>query len=307
MKPIDWHIKDEWQPLEAVMIGIGEGMGPAPLVEETYDPQSLKHVLNGTFPKEADVIRELSGFVRALEERGIKVIRPDALGINQVFTRDIGFVIDDTFIMTHMVEDRAYEQQGLNSMHQRNPGRVIQPPAHVQMEGGDIMPMRDEIWVGYAKAEDFEAFTTARTNEAAVEWLSTHFPNRRVRAFELNKSDTNPQLNALHLDCCLAPLGLGHLILHPAGLKNPADYATLTDMYPAERRLEVNAEEMELMHCNVLSLGPGVVISGAGFARTNAQMRAWGYEVIEVDLTETAKMGGLLRCSSLPLRRTPKA
>ena len=30
MKSIAWNIQDEWQPLEAVMVGIGAGMGLAP-------------------------------------------------------------------------------------------------------------------------------------------------------------------------------------------------------------------------------------------------------------------------------------
>jgi N-dimethylarginine dimethylaminohydrolase len=307
MKPIAWHIKDEWQPLEAVMIGIGEGMGGVPTLEETYDPQSRHHVLQGSYPSEASVTRELNELVELLEAHHVQVIRPDFLGINQVFTRDIGFVIDDTFILTHMVEDRALEQKGLDSMFARNPLQVIQPPANVQMEGGDIMPMRDEIWVGYAKDHAFAEYTTARTNEAALNWLQKSFPKRKVRPFELKKSETDPFQNALHLDCCVAPLGMGHLIFHPEGLINEQERHALMQMYPETHRLEVTAAEMQAMHCNVLSLAPNVVISGKGFERTNAQMRDWGYQVLEANLTETAKMGGLLRCASLPLRRTPKA
>jgi N-dimethylarginine dimethylaminohydrolase len=32
-------------------------------------------------------------------------------------------------------------------------------------------------------------------------------------------------------------------------------------------------------------------------------LRGWGYEVLTVPYRETAKMGGLLRCTTLPLRR----
>ena len=307
MKPIAWHIKDEWQPLEAVMVGIGEGMGGVPVLEETYDPQSRHHVLQGSYPTEADVTRELNDLVEVLLIQGVQVIRPDFLSINQVFTRDIGFVIDNTFILTHMVEDRVLEQKGLDSMFVRNPLQVIQPPADVQMEGGDIMPMQDEIWVGYAKGDAFDEYTTARTNEAALDWLQNSFPKRTVRPFELKKSDTDPYQNALHLDCCVAPLGQGHLIFHPEGLINDSERDALMQMYPESHRLEVTPAEMQAMHCNVLSVAPNMVISGKGFERTNVQMREWGYKVIEVNLTETAKMGGLLRCASLPLRRTPKA
>ena len=69
MKSIDWNVQDEWQPLEAVMVGIGNGMGPVPKLEETYDPQSRKHVQDGTYPLESDVTRELDAFAASLWRR----------------------------------------------------------------------------------------------------------------------------------------------------------------------------------------------------------------------------------------------
>lgn len=307
MKSIDWNVQDEWQPLEAVMVGIGDGMGPAPKLEDTYDPQSRKHVQLGTYPQEADVVRELDAFAATLAARGIQIKRPEALGFNQVFARDIGVVIDNAFIMTSMVEDREQEQAGITQMLDGNPGPVHCPPDEVRLEGGDIMPMPGEIWVGCASEDDFNRFTTARTNRKAAEWLGTLFPNRTVRAFELQKSDRDPRRNALHLDCCIAPLGLGHLLVHSSGFKRPEQLNALLSRYDASRVCEVSAEEMEHMQCNVFSLAPGTVVSDKRFERTNGILKGWGYEVIEAQLQETSKMGGLLRCATLPLRRTPVA
>lgn len=303
--PVPWHIRDEWSPLEAVMVGIGLGMGGVPSLEETYDPKSREHVLAGTYPTEAAVTRELDGLAELLDREDVLVLRPDAVGINQVFTRDIGIVVDNVFIMTHMVEDRRPEQQGLNSMLHRNPGQVLYPPASVRMEGGDVMPMGDALWVGFSGPDDFAQFTTARTNAAALAWLAEAFPDREVRGFELAKSDSDPRRNALHLDCCLAPLGLGHAIFHPEGLKHARDVDFIRAQFPGNRRIEVTAEEMYHMHCNLFSLAPDTVVSGMGFDRVNAQLRQWGYRVLELPYGETAKMEGLLRCTTLPLRRTP--
>lgn len=307
MKSIDWNVQDEWQPLEAVMVGIGDGMGPVPKLEETYDPQSRKHVQRGTYPLESDVCRELDAFAATLAERGIQIKRPEALGFNQVFARDIGVVIDNAFIMTSMVEDREQEQAGIARMLDGNPGPVHCPPAEVKLEGGDILPMPGEIWIGCASDEDFDQFTTARTNRKAADWLGELFPNRKIRMFELQKSDRDPQRNALHLDCCLAPLGLGHLLVHSSGFKRREQLQDLLSQYDSSHVCEVSAEEMERMQCNVFSLAPGTVVSDKRFERTNAIMKRWGYDVIEVELQETSKMGGLLRCATLPLRRTPIA
>lgn len=302
-----WNIQDEWQSLETVMVGIGSGMGPAPALDATYDPQSRLHVAAGTYPMELDVTRELDAFVNTLESRGIHVVRPMPLGVNQVFTRDIGLVLDGTFVMTSMVEDRRQEQAGLKRMLEQHGGTVAEPPEGARLEGGDIMPMPGEIWVGCASPEDFKTFTTARTNRAAADWLQELFPHRQVRTFNLTKSDTNPLVNALHLDCCLAPLGMGHVLVHPEGFQRPEELEALLANYPSDCICTVTAEEMQAMHCNVFSVNPNTVISDARFTRTNEQMKQWGYDVIEVDLQETSKMGGLLRCSTLPLRRTPIA
>ncbi len=303
MQPIEWHIPNESSPLEAVMIGIGTGMGEPPALEETYDPLSRHHVARGTYPSEQSVSEELDAFAAKLTSLGIQVLRPDGLGINQVFTRDIGVVIDDRFIMTHLVEDREAEQKGLTSMLNRNPGTVLRPPESVRMEGGDILPMGEEIWVGYASPKPFAKYTTARTNVEAMAWLENQFPQKRVIGFELKKSDTDSLQNALHLDCCCAPLGMGHLLVHRPGFEQQNELAALLDRYPPTNIMDLTAEEMQTMHCNVFSIAPDTVISNRSFTRTNAQMKAWGYNVIEVELSETSKMGGLLRCSTLPLRR----
>ena len=307
MASIAWNIQDEWQPLEAVMVGIGTGMGPAPKLADTYDPQSRKHVQQGTYPQEADVARELNDFATTLIERGVQIKRPEKLGFNQVFARDIGVVIDNAFVMTSMVEDRTQEQAGIIRLLEDNPGTVHRPPPDVRLEGGDIMPMPGEIWVGCADDDDFGTFTTARTNLKAAEWLGSLFPHRIIRTFELRKSDLNPQHNALHLDCCLAPLGMGHLLVHRAGFKRQEQLNALLARYDSSRVCEVTEIEMEHMHCNVFSIAPDAVVSDKRFTRTNDVLKNWGYDVIEVDLQETSKMGGLLRCTTLPLRRTPIA
>ena len=95
------------------MVGIGEGMGLAPTLAETYDPQSRLHVAQGTYPTEDAVAYELNCLAKQLTRRGIQVLRPESIGINQVFTRDIGLVIDREFIMTHLVEDRCERTKGL--------------------------------------------------------------------------------------------------------------------------------------------------------------------------------------------------
>ena len=68
---------------------------------------------------------------------------------------------------------------------------------------------------------------------------------------------------------------------------------------------EVSALEMSQMMCNVVSISPTVVVSNTSFVRLNTWLRQHGITVKEVDFDEIGKQGGLFRCVTLPLFRTP--
>lgn len=297
-------VLDETAPLQAVILGIADSMGGIPAIEKTYDPKSKEHILAGTFPKEIDLIVEMDGVARVLEKHGVKVYRPESItDLNQIFARDIAFVIQDKLVVPCVTPERKLESDGIQYIIDQVE-HVLLPDEHERMEGGDIMPWRDHIFVGYSKAEDFEKYTVSRTNEAAVDYLRTHFPDFTIKAFELNKSDDNPRENALHLDCCFQPVGKDKAVIYRDGFKNEADANFLIDFFGKENVFEINKEEMYEMNSNFFSISPEVVISDSSFVRLNDQLRKWGLTVEEVKYRETAKMEGLLRCTTMPLRRS---
>ena len=298
-----WAV-NEWASLRKMVVGIGTSMGGVPDLADAYDPKSKEHIAAGTFPSEEDVSAELNALVRLLEDVGIEVLRPHNIdGLNQVFARDVGVVIEDKLVVTGMIADRAQEWEGIAPLLQNTPAshRLVAPPG-VRVEGGDVMPMDGELWVGYSPRQDFDRFTTSRTNEAALDWLSDQFPDWNVRGFALTKSDEDPRANALHLDCRLSVMGGGEAILHANGFREESDLKWLRERF-GDRRLEVDAEQMYDMQCNLISIDPQHVVSCPGFESVNAQLQAWGYHVATTPMQETAKMEGLLRCVTLPLHR----
>ena len=50
------------------------------------------------------------------------------------------------------------------------------------------------IFIGYSEKDDFDA-TKFRTNIEGVNFIKEKFPNKQVKAFELNKSDVDPKHN----------------------------------------------------------------------------------------------------------------
>jgi N-dimethylarginine dimethylaminohydrolase len=298
-------VKDETAPLEAVVLGIANSFGGQPKLEHAYDPKSKEHIKAGTFPKEKDLIPEMEAFNKVLTKHGVKVYRPSLIeNYNQIFSRDIGFVIEDKFIIPNIIKDRAKEFEAISAIVSSiSPSSIIKTPEEARIEGGDVMPWDDCIFVGVSDQEDFEKFTVARTNYKGVEFLQRCFPNRTVVSFELNKSDDEPRDNALHLDCCFQPIGLNQAILYPGGFKNQEDVNFIIDYFGEENIIHISRDEMYEMHSNLFSISPEVIVSEKSFSRLNKELKNRGFVVEEIPYAEIAKMEGLLRCSTLPLRR----
>jgi len=302
---LNLNVKDETSRLRAVILGTGESFGGTPKYEDAYDPKSKEHIIKGTFPSEMDIKNEMEGFRKLFEKYDVEVFRPEYISnLNQVFTRDIGFVIDDLFVVSNVNIHRVYEIDGIEHvLDQIDQSKTLYPHDDVFIEGGDVMPWKGNIFVGYSKEEDFQKYVVSRTNEQAVEFLRSSFPNYAVHGFELTKSDTKPRENALHLDCCFQPIGHDQAIIYKGGFKNVEDYNFLIDFFGPEKVIKINKEQMYNMCSNVFSISPEVIVSDPNFKNLNGLLRNRGFTVEEIPYSEVGKMEGLFRCSTLPLLR----
>ena len=299
------HVQDETSRLRAVVLGTAESNGPTPQPEEAYDPKSLEHIKAGTYPVEADMVSEMAAFEAVLQQYGVTVFRPQLIpNYNQIFTRDIGFVIDDVFIKSNILPDRERELDAIQYIiDQIAPAKVVRPPEEVHIEGGDVMLWGDYIFVGTYKGSDYKDYITARTNMQGVEYLRKLFPNKIVKEFDLVKSKIEARDNALHLDCCFQPVGKDKGIIYKRGFREEADYLFLVNLFGKENLFHIKRKEMYHMYSNVFSIAPDVVVSERKFSRLNHWLRGNGFTVEEVPYAEIAKQEGLLRCSTLPLIR----
>lgn len=299
------RVINETDRLKAVILGTAVSNGATPTLEEAYDPKSAEHIKAGTYPIEKDMVAEMDAFAAVLQKYGVQVYRPEIIrDCNQIFTRDIGFVIDDVFIKANILPDRQAEFQAIEYIvKQMNPDKVVTPPEEVHIEGGDVMPWNEYIFIGTYKGDDYKEQVTARTNMAGVAFIQKLFPHKKVKEFDLVKSKTEARDNALHLDCCFQPVGKDKAIIYKGGFRSEADYQYLVDIFGAENLFHIEREEMYEMNSNVFSISPEVVVSEKHFTRLNAWLRAQGFTVEEIPYSEISKQEGLLRCSTLPLLR----
>ncbi|MFV8393023.1 dimethylarginine dimethylaminohydrolase family protein [Flavobacterium sp. LB2P6] len=302
---LELNIKNETSRLRVVVLGSALNNGSTPKVEEAYDPKSLEHILAGTYPLEKDMVSEMEAFNTVLKKYDVTIYRPEMIeNYNQIFTRDIGFVIDDIFVKSNILPDRERELDAIQYIiDQINPNKVVRPPEEVHIEGGDVMLWNEYIFIGTYKGSDYKDYITARTNMQGVHYIKDLFPNKIVKEFDLVKSKIEARDNALHLDCCFQPLGNDKGIIYKNGFREEADYLFLVNLFGKENLFHITRDEMYNMNSNVFSIDTNVVVSERNFTKLNNWLRGNGFVVEEIPYAEIAKQEGLLRCSTLPLIR----
>lgn len=284
------NVKNETSKLKSVIVGIAYDRG-----DHVFEnnPKITEHKNKGTLPSESILINQVNALVYALKANGIDVYRPANLPAqDQIFARDISFVIDDIMVKSSMKKkNRAAEQEGINYLFNRvNREKFIEPPETANIEGGDVILYDDYIFLGLGE----------RTNYSGYEFLEESFPNKTIIPFMLNVSD-NPREHILHLDCAFQPIGDKYGIIFDDGFKRFPD--AIYDIFGEKNLIRINQDEMYEMFPNVFSLSPEKLISDVRFTRLNKILRKKGIETIEVPYGEVSKFGGLFRCSTCPLER----
>src|SRR5690554_7829260 len=111
---IKLNINDEISRLRVVVLGNADSNGPVPKLEDAYDPKSAEHIKAGTYPKDEDMVKEMDAVAEVFKKYDVKVFRPHSIeDYNQIFSRDIAFVIEDKFIIANIIDDRSKEIDAL--------------------------------------------------------------------------------------------------------------------------------------------------------------------------------------------------
>jgi hypothetical protein len=83
------------QDYESRSFGTALSNGETPSIVEAYDPKSLEHILAGTTYIEKDMVARWMLFTKYFLKYATSILGPELIAdYNQIFTRDIGFVID---------------------------------------------------------------------------------------------------------------------------------------------------------------------------------------------------------------------
>ncbi|MDC3418180.1 dimethylarginine dimethylaminohydrolase family protein [Aquibacillus salsiterrae] len=270
--------RNEYDPLQRVVVCSPKYMEIKKIINET---QKLYKEENIDVDIAMDQHRE---FVQVLKDHQIDVIEltPEPKFHEQVFTRDIGYVIGPELIVSQM--GQAVRIHEVDVLKRALDDRSISYLQFEQksMEGGDVIIDGDKVWVGISD----------RTTYQAVEALQELLPSHQVTAVPIEK-------RILHLDCAFNIVGRETALIYPEAFEQK-EYQLLASHY---HLIEIPKEEELTLGTNVLAIGNNKIISMPQNKQVNQQLREKGYTVIEVDFSEIIKSGGSFRCCSLPLLR----
>jgi len=300
MNGVEMGIQNEWDSLRKVVVGHARDMGVLPNLETAFDPTSKWHLANGTYPDASEVADQLDGWAELLEGEGVEVLRPVNLeGVEQIFARDVGMVIDDLFIRSRIIEERSGEWEGVAPLLSHS--KWMELPDGVNLEGGDVVVLDDALIVGVTRNPDWVRLQVSRTTPSALDFLADHFSRREVIGIELVKDDRDPLQCALHLDCAYMPLGRGDALICPGFFVHDEDVNYLKKRH--SRVIEVTPQEASQLQTNLLHLNPNTVIIDPNFKRVAEALKGLDYHLKECPLDRVGRMGGLFRCTTLPLHR----
>ena len=296
------HITNENHRLTDVIVGNSFSFKSNINFRDLYDPISLFYYLRGKFPKKYKLQNQISNFKKILLKYGIKIHDLDIINTNQIFARDLGFIIENKFFISSILPDRENEIKGLKSVL-KNIKNIIKLPEDAHIEGGDVVLDSDNIFIGYYDQKDYKNQITARTNKKAIKLVKNYFPNKNVIPLELIKSPYLPNSNALHLDCCFQPVSENKAVICKEAFKNSFELDLLISHYGVKNIFEISLNEMSKLYSNFFSIDKNIVVSDKRFHRLNKWLSSIGVKVEKVNYSEVSKLGGLFRCSTLPLIR----
>jgi N-dimethylarginine dimethylaminohydrolase len=285
---VEWGVDSEVKPLKSIAVH-------TPTVEELERiRQNPRENLFVAPPDVQKAIKQHSEFVGVLREEGVKVFDiPSLSGMmrpNLVFCRDLAVVTKKGAIICNFaLPSRRGEENVVRQFFEMLGIPIIfdiskQHP-DLPFEGGDLVFINEEV-VAIGESE--------RTVPAIREFFSQLGIFKRILAFPLSKG-------FIHLDTVFTMIDehvcLSYIPVLPDRVIKELQVLNV-------KLISVSSwKELGNLAANVLTLRPGRVISAAENPETNSNLKRYGIDVIEVELSEFLKGLGGPRCLTLPLAR----
>lgn len=283
-----FHVTNEWGPLRKALVDDARNVidieDQAILVssEELRKHPEAGPICRDLFQRQQDSLRRL------LNHAGVELIQPVSVeqAVCQVFTRDPAFVVGEELYAGRMRDEYRRDECTVGIAATFREAEFVTLTNGV-IEGGDILILDDSRLL---------AGTGDITDAAGVECL-----RKSLRHCQQVVDVIQVPHQALHLDCCLAPLPNGKSLISCDRL--PLESIEILQPHFIELIALDQQEALINLSANLLWLNPETVVSTNAAQRTNSLLRGMGFEVIELEFDQPVSLWGSVRCAVCPLVR----
>jgi len=235
--------------------------------------------------------REWFDIIAALEAAGatVEVLPQLPEAPDMVYAMNLGLALERADATPHVVlSHMRYAERRMETPaaaewftgHGAGRTSIGQGGIGAHFEAGDAFAFRGELVVGYGP----------RTEELALKHLATEL-GVVVRGFRI----THPGM--YHMDLGFCPIDETRAMVCPAAY-DEASAAALLDLVPEP--LVLTEDEAMTFCANSVVIGRTIVMPACP-DRVRAQLEAWGFDVVVVEVGEFLKGGGAIRCLTNPL------
>ncbi len=272
------HITDEFSALQSVVVCLGDQV---PLADEyeTDDPQETKWGWKSW--DKSLLLDQQKEFFDRLSQYDVELIFLETEpGMDwQMYTRDTGFVVDDTLFYadTRTLKARHGEIEKLQEAL-TDRGTAMQA-IESKIEGGDVLVHDGGCFIGISN----------RTTEAAVNEMRNYTD---VRSFYLGD-------DIMHLDTRLTLLPDNYALVNLESFQEE-DQKFLQNIF---NTIPVTTQEAENLGTNVFVVNPETIFVEEKQVHIQDELRQAGFKVEVVPYSEPIALGGSFRCTTLPLVR----
>jgi len=203
-----------------------------------------------------------------------------------VFTANAGFVFGNKVVPSHfMPMERRPEEPYIKQWFAERKYDLHVLPDDIGFEGaGDCLIDRSGswLWTGYGFRTEIEAHA----------YLASWF-DYDIVSIRLTDS------RFYHIDTCLCPLSNGYLLYYPDAFDADSIKA-IEQRVPANKRIPVASADAADFSCNAVNVDEHIFCHRFS-ASLGDELKARGFKLHEVSLSEFLKAGGSAKCLTLRL------
>ena len=246
-------------------------------------------------PVSNEYLEQQKQLIKILKKYNVQVLMSEKCNNSkyQMFIRDPFIVIDDKILIAFMKEKiRKQEINTIkNILNLIDDAKILNLYNNTVVEGGDVIIHNNIIFVGQ---------NGNRTNKKGLEFIKEKF-EEKYQIIPLNMINPNKDIIPfVHLDCLFNPISFDTAILYREGFDSQS-YEKIQKTFP--NIIYINSKEQSELASNIFNLGNKTIIMQERHSRLVNILEKYGFKVEKMNIYNTIKETGYIRCLTCPLER----